>query len=143
MSPHLNQGCPHVFLWKAKMKLESDSRIIITGFLPALCATPPIMEKYNKLNCNLYYVCIYLNVFRNIWQAKSNLVPVSLGPEPEISALLYKTFFCDYITHNAAKPLSDVSRGHLVKYMHIPLEPQRALYYLFFHDICSSMPQDL
>ena len=45
----------------------------------------------------------------------------------------YHPFFSEpgaCITHNSTQPESDITGGNLSDYMQLPLEPQKALYFL-------------
>lgn len=56
--------------------------------------------------------------------------------KPEISPFFLPRSLGTYSTHDATWPLSDIEGGSLPVYMQHPLEPQRALYYLF-HICCT------
>ena len=62
---------------------------------------------------------------------------IKINPaEQEISPFLFHANLGTYITYNATWPLSDIEVGNFPVYMQLPLEPQRALYYLF-HICCT------
>lgn len=63
--------------------------------------------------------------------------------EPDTSPFLLHALFVfnTYITHNAMKPLGDITSQFItVYYMQLLLEPQNTLY--FFSHICSRILQD-